>query len=156
MRVTSKVDFPAPAAAVWPLLCDSQMTLPHRCPVFCLGTPRPVQCRLPDGVGEAGASRECMAVEGSVQQEITLWEPPHRLVFRMVGTDLCQRHVCAAVEERFELSSTPSGGTTVTRSTHVSMRPGPRRLPTPGVYVGLKSVHRYVFRNWRDTLMIAA
>jgi hypothetical protein len=74
----------------------------------------------------------------------------------MVGTDLCQRHVCAAVEERFELSSTPSGGTTVTRSTHVSMRPGPRRLPTPGVYVGLKSVHRYVFRNWRDTLMIAA
>jgi len=124
--------------------------------VFCLGTPRPVQCRLPEGVGEAGAPRECIAVEGLVLQQIILWEPPHRLVFQMVGTDLCQRHVCAAVEEHFELCSTRSGGTTVTRTTHVTMRPGPRRLATAGVYVGLKSVHRYVFRNWRAALTTAA
>ena len=156
MRVTSEVDFPAPADAVWPLLCDSQMALPHRCPVFCLGTPRPVECRLPDGVGEAGAPRECIAVEGSVQQEITQWEPPHRLVFQMVGTDLCQRHVCAAVEEQFELASTRSGGTTVTRTTLVTMRPGARKLATMGVYIGLKSVHRYVFRNWQAALTTAA
>jgi len=91
-----------------------------------------------------------------VQQEITQWEPPHRLVFQMVGTDLCQRHVCAAVEEQFELSSTRSGGTTVTRTTLVTMRPGARRLATMGVYIGLKSVHRYVFRNWQAALTTAA
>jgi hypothetical protein len=32
--------------------------------VFRLGIPKPVQCRLPDGVGGVGARRECVSNRG--------------------------------------------------------------------------------------------
>jgi hypothetical protein len=135
---------PHSPAELWPALCDSTVELTPRCPVFYLGTPRPTECRLPDGPGEVGAARQCVSEQGVVRQRITAWEPPARLAFRMEETDLCFDRVVDGLEDVFDL--VPAGaGTLVTRTTTVSV-PGVFRLP---VWVGLKSVHRFVFRNWQ-------
>jgi hypothetical protein len=124
------------------------MQLPHRSPLFRLGLPRPVECRLPDGSGGVGARRECVSVEGVVHQEITQWQPPRRLAFRMIETNLLQRHVCSAIIEQFDLEDVGGGMTRITRTTEVTMRPGIRRCAAIFVRIGLMNIHRYVFKNW--------
>ena len=131
-------------AELWPALCDSSMELTPRCPVFYLGAPRPTECRLPDGAGEVGAARQCVSDQGVVRQRITAWEPPARLAFRMAETDLCFARIVERLDDVFEL--VPHGsGTRITRTTTVSVR----SLFALPVWVGLKSVHRFVFRNWQ-------
>jgi hypothetical protein len=129
---------------LWPVLCDSAMELAPRCPVFFLGAPRPTECRLPEGAGEVGAARQCVSDQGVVRQRITVWEPPGRLAFRMEETDLCFERVVERLDDVFELEAAGSG-TRITRTTTVSVR----NLFAVPVWVGLKSVHRFVFRNWQ-------
>jgi hypothetical protein len=124
------------------------MRLPHRSLLFRLGLPKPVECRLPDGSGGVGARRECVSVEGVVQQEITQWHPPRLLAFRMLETNLIQRHVCSAIIEQFDLEDTGGGMTRITRTTEVTMQPGVRRCAAIFVRIGLMNIHRYVFKNW--------
>ncbi|MEV3936414.1 hypothetical protein AB0K52_10605 [Glycomyces sp. NPDC049804] len=66
MRVRTSRTLPLPIESLWTMLCDSRMTEAPRSPLFHLGLPRPVECRLPDGSGGVGQSRECMAANGSV------------------------------------------------------------------------------------------
>ncbi|MBG6066180.1 hypothetical protein [Micromonospora ureilytica] len=42
-----------------------------------------------------------------------------------------------------------NGGTRVTRTTTVTVRGYGRLALEPALWVGLKSVHRFVFRNWQ-------
>lgn len=135
----------------WSRLCRSRMHQPARCPVFYLGVPKPVECRLPDGEGRVGATRECVSDKGSIRQEILVWNAPDELSFRLVETDLIVRHFVAVIEENFRLRALRNGRTEVTRTTTVEMRGGVRRLASPFVRVALMSVHRYVFKNWAST-----
>ncbi|SDZ54031.1 Polyketide cyclase / dehydrase and lipid transport [Asanoa ishikariensis] len=139
---------PHPPEALWPALCDSRLELRPACPVFYVGTPRPTQCRLPDGPGEVGAARQCVSEQGEVRQRITAWEPPARLAFRMESTNLGFHRFVDELGDVFELA--PSGqGTSVTRTTTVTVRGFGRPALYPALWVGLKSVHRFVFRNWQ-------
>ncbi|MFC4336256.1 SRPBCC family protein [Salininema proteolyticum] len=147
MKVRTSHPIPKPIEAVWPLLCDSRTTLPHRSLLFRLGLPRPVECRLPDGEGGVGQQRECVSADGSVTQEITAWEPPYRLEFRMVRTNLIHRLFTDEVVERFELESIAAGSTQVTRTTTVKLKK-PFFLACPFVKLGVRTVHRFVITNW--------
>ncbi len=130
---------------LWPALCDSSVELTPRCPVFYLGTPRPTECRLPDGPGEVEAARQCVSEQGVVRQRITVWEPPARLSFHMEETDIYFHRLVDHLGDTFDLA--PDGsGTRITRTTTVAVR---HRLFSPALWVGLKSVHRFVFRNWQ-------
>jgi hypothetical protein len=144
---TSRI-LPRPIDEVWISLCDSRMQLPYDSPLFCMGLPKPVECRLPEGPGGVGAKRECVSVDGVVHQEITQWHPPQRLAFRMIETDLIQRHVCKEIIEQFDLEDAGDGMTRITRTTEVTMRSGVRRCAGIFVRLGLKNVHHYVFKNW--------
>ncbi|MBU2666790.1 SRPBCC family protein [Actinoplanes bogorensis] len=144
MIVRTRWTMPHTPEQLWPALCDSRVELTPRCPVFCLGTPRPTECRLPEGHGEVGAARQCVSEQGTVRQRITVWEPPARLAFHMEETDLCFGQIVDGLGDVFEL--TPDGtGTRITRTTTVSAS----RWFAPALWVGLKSVHRFVFRNWQ-------
>src|SRR5690606_33498324 len=83
MLVRTRTVLPRPAESVWPLLCDSRVTLTPRCPVFRVVVPRPVECRLPEGSvarEPAGSvcpvSGACAYVQGSIRRRLTEWGPP--------------------------------------------------------------------------------
>lgn len=61
---------------LWPALCNSPVELTPRCPVFYLGTPRPTECRLPEGAGEVGAARQCVVCRN--WQRMSLAQPVTR------------------------------------------------------------------------------
>ncbi|WP_250007773.1 hypothetical protein [Actinoplanes sp. M2I2] len=148
MMVRTRWSVPQSPSQMWPALCDSRVELTPRCPVFYLGTPRPQECRLPAGPGEVGATRQCVSEQGVIRQRIDVWEPPARLAFHMEETDLCFDRFVDRLGDTFEL--VPEGaGTRVTRTTTVSVRNRFAAVLYPALWVGLKSVHRFVFRNWQ-------
>ena len=148
MKVRTRWSVPHSPDQLWPALCDSSIELTPRCPVFYLGTPRPTECRLPEGPGEVGAARQCVSEQGVIRQRITVWEPPARLAFHKEETDLCFDRFVDRLEDEFAL--TPAGtGTRIVRTTTVSVRHRFAAVLYPALWVGLKSVHRFVFRNWQ-------
>ncbi|MET8526888.1 hypothetical protein [Micromonospora sp. NPDC005172] len=149
MIVRTRWMMPHPPELLWPALCDSRLELQPRCPVFYLGTPRPTTCRLPEGPGEVGVARQCVSEQGVVRQRITTWEPPVRLAFHMESTDLGFHRFVDQLGDVFELTRTERG-TQVTRTTTVTVRGFGRAALYPALWVGLKSVHRFVFRNWQQ------
>ena len=89
--------------------------------LFGLGLPQPMQCRLPEGHGGAGSTRQCISDRGVIEQTISVWDEPHHLVFRMDRTDLYFRSWVPSIADDFELASTPDGGTRATRTTSVTV-----------------------------------
>jgi hypothetical protein len=116
--------------------------------VFFLGAPRPHECALPSGEGGEGVERECRSREGAVRQRITIWEPPSHLTFHMEATTLGFDRYLEELVDDFVLVPHPSGSS-VTRTTTVTARGPLRWLRYAMVLIGLKSVHRFVFRNWQ-------
>jgi Polyketide cyclase / dehydrase and lipid transport len=152
--VRTRQSFPCPAATVWSLLCNSRMegrsTL-----LFRLGVPQPIACRLADGVGGVGGERECISDQGVVHQRILEWSPDQRLAFRMETTNMEFQRFVREIGDTFEL--VPAGrATVVTRTTTVQTAGGIHPLRTIGLRIGLKHVHRYVFRNWRRLALTSA
>lgn len=82
-----------------------------------------------------------------MNQVITVWEPGRRLEFRMVDTDLLQRRFIEDVTELFDLEAVGDGHARATRTTKVVFKLR-RYWSCPFLKVGLKTVHRFVFRNW--------
>jgi hypothetical protein len=60
----------------------------------------------------------------------------------------CRGRFVDQLGDVFELTATPRG-TQVTRTTTVTVRGFGRAALYPALWVGLKSVHRFVFRNWQ-------
>ena len=138
--------FPCSANTVWPLLCDSRIEGRARL-LFYLGVPQPLQCRLPEGRGEVGAERECVSDRGIVRQRILDWRPEERLSFRMEETSLPIRAFVRDMVDTIVL--VPSGSSVhVTRTTTVRVSGRYRILRKWLLRVGIKQVHRYVFRSW--------
>lgn len=140
--------FPQPPDAIWPLLCNARME-PTRSTLFGLGLPQPQQCRLPDGHGGVGSTRQCISDRGTVEQTILDWNEPHHLAFSMDRSDLYFRSWVISIVDDFELARTPQGGTRATRTTSVQVIGWFRRLKQLALWVGLRQIHRFVFRNWQ-------
>ncbi|HYK94163.1 MAG TPA: SRPBCC family protein [Thermoplasmata archaeon] len=144
--VRTRRRFPQAPADVWPLLLNSRMA-PSRSLWFRLGVPQPVECRVPDGRGGVGSERECVSIQGVVHQRILEWTPPSHLVFRLEWTDLAQARGVGGMRETFDLDPV-DGATVVTRTTEVELRGAGNPFRRFVLWVGLKQVHRFVFRNW--------
>jgi hypothetical protein len=147
LTVRTRWSFRTPASAVWPLICNSRMD-PSSSPLFELGVPRPIECRVPDGTGGVGSERECVSDQGVVHQRILEWTPEKHLSFRMERTDIGFRPLVDGLMDSFDFAPTKRG-VTLTRTTRVWVR---GRFPCAKeflLFVGLKHVHRYVFRNWQ-------
>lgn len=147
-KVTTERRLLAEPTAVWPLLLDSRLDRRPVCPVFALGAPRPVACRLPSGAGGVGTERECQASTGTIRQRITRWEPAQRLEFHMESTDLTAVRTVDGLDETFELELLADSTTRLRRTTTVTVHGWLGPAKAAAAYVGLKSVHRYVFSSW--------
>lgn len=116
-------------------------------PLFKLGVPQPIQCRLPGGEGGVGKERECVSDQGVVHQRILEWVPPRRLSFELESSDIPFASHVEEMVDVFDLA-TDASGVEVTRQTSFSPK-GPFRLLRGWLMaLGIKQVHRYVFRNW--------
>jgi hypothetical protein len=146
MKIRTSTVIRASCDRLWPLLTNSQMTAPG---YFCLGVPRPVACELPGATGRVGAERRCISDRGTVTQVITEWQPPHLLRFRMVSTDHSWGRCVDSIEEEFKLETTPLG-TQITRVTSIIARGFLPSVKEGMFYFGLKRVHLFVFKNWRN------
>lgn len=146
MAVETSQHFPGPASTVWPLLCNSHMDGSPRF-WFRFGIPQPVECRLPDGHGGVGSERQCVSDQGIVHQRILEWIPEQRLLFRMEKTDLRFQRYVREIVDTFDLR-VQGDGVTVTRRTEVALKGRLQWLKSFALYLSLKQVHRYVFRNW--------
>jgi hypothetical protein len=145
--VTTSWHFTQSPEVIWPLLCNSRMEPAASC-MFGLGLPQPVECRLPDGQGGAGSTRQCVSDRGTIEQTILRWEEPRHLVFRMDRTDLWFRSWAPEIKDDFELIPAAAGGTRATRTTTVAVLGRLRWIKQALLWIGLKKIHRFVFRNW--------
>jgi hypothetical protein len=83
-----------------------------------------------------------------IEQTISVWEEPHHLAYSMDRTDLYFRSWVPSIADDFELVATPDGGTRATRRTSVTVTGWFRWSKRAALWIGLKKVHRFVFRNW--------
>lgn len=114
--------------------------------LFRLGVPQPIECRLPAGDG-VGAERECVSDQGTIHQRILVWTPESRLAFRMESLDVRSAQRVEEIEETFDLEPTVHG-VSVTRTTRVQVHARMSFVQRFELRLGLKQVHRFVFRNW--------
>jgi hypothetical protein len=147
MIVRTTWDFTQAATVIWPLLCNSRMEASPSC-LFGLGLPQPKQCLLPDGPGGIGSRRQCVSDRGTVEQTILVWEEPTHLAFSMDRSDLYFRESVPSIVDDFELLPLVGRGTRVTRTTSVQVIGRFRWFKQVCLWIGLKKVHRFVFRNW--------
>lgn len=145
MKIKTAVTINAAKEDLWPLLTNSRMQAQG---IFCLGVPKPVECRLPDGEGKVGAARQCISESGVVNQEILRWQAPNRLEFKMVNTDHDWSPCVDSIVERFDLEEADEG-TKIIRTTTLQAKGHFRCFKELGFYFGLKRVHLFVFKNWR-------
>ena len=115
---------------------------------FRLGIPKPVECKLPDGNGGVGARRQCISDRGVIQQRITHWQKDEILRFQMEDTNLYFRPCVTGIIEEFVLEPIGPRRTRLTRTTDIQVTGCCRHLKQWIMCVGMKSVHRYVFKNW--------
>lgn len=147
MRVRTVWNLPHTEQQTWGLLCSSQMSRKPYSPLFHLGLPRPVECRIPEGEGGVDRERRCISDTGSIQQRISVWEPNSHLRFHMVRSDLAQSSIFDELVEDFHLEKATRTTTRVTRITTARLKSRYYAL-CPFVKVGFKTVHGYVFSNW--------
>ena len=124
--------------------------------LFGLGVPRPEECRLPEGKGGEGSTRQCVSNQGTIDQRILEWREPNRLRFRMEKTDMFFRRWVTGVEDAFDLESTAAGGTSIVRTTRVTIEGRCRVVKSAALWIALKRVHRFVFKNWQRSASVWA
>ncbi|MEK7467677.1 MAG: hypothetical protein AAB074_09720 [Planctomycetota bacterium] len=150
MDVITGWNFSQPREKMWPLLCNSRMEPVCSC-LFGLGVPRPEECRLPEGHGGEGSARQCVSNQGTIEQRILEWREPQRLRFRMEETDMFFRRWVSGIEDSFDLESTATGGTRIVRTTRLVLKGRCRAAKSVALWIALKRIHRFVFRNWQRT-----
>lgn len=148
MTVRTSSTFLASPSDMWPLLYRSKMDGDQPCYFLC-GLPKPLECRLPGETGGVGGTRECVSDKGVIRQRITEWEPAKKLSFELVQTDIYFGPCVESIVENFELAPAHGGGTVITRTTHFRFRKSYGVFAAIPMCIGLKAIHRYVFRNWR-------
>lgn len=101
-----------------------------------------------NGRGGVGEERECESDQGVVHQRILEWVPERHLTFRMERTTLPAGASISEMTDTIDLAPA-DGGVVVTRSTRARIGGRFRFFKGWLVAIGLKQVHRVVFREWR-------
>ncbi|MGJ7033325.1 hypothetical protein [Niabella hirudinis] len=148
MKLQTSYTFSAAPAQLWPLLFHSKMDDRRPC-YFLFGLPKPVECRLADNGEGVGATRECISDKGVIRQTILDWVPEQKLRFALRETDIYFGPCVDAIVETFVLHPVHEKETMITRITEVTLKPGARFWVSLPMWIGLKSIHRYVFNNWK-------
>lgn len=119
MKLKTTFRYQAKPEQLWPLLFNSKMDSEQPCN-FLYGLPKPVECRLQDSEGGVGKTRECVSDKGVDQTEYIGLGTKFEIEIRTKGNG----YLFWSVYEKYQYF-----------------------ISIP-LYICLKSIHRYVFRNW--------
>lgn len=147
MRLRTKRLFHTTPEDFWPLLFGSEMDSKKPCYFLC-GLPKPLECRLRDKEGGVGKIRECVSDKGVIKQTILVWEPNKKLVFELSETDIYFGPCIKSIVESFELEPVGDKQTMIVRETKFEVVSSLKYCIAFPMFIGLKSIHRYVFKNW--------
>lgn len=151
MRVQTSALIRKTPSVVFHMLCQSKMSKSSSFGaslLFCIGVPKPLECKLSSVIGGVGVERQCISERGTILQRITLWDEPKQLQFVMEATTIYFRSFIASIEESFDLAVHGNSDTRITRTTTFQVRGRFRFLKFLVIWLGLKIVHRYVFNNF--------
>jgi hypothetical protein len=146
VKIKTTYKFTARAVELWPLLFNSKMDTKQPC-YFLFGLPKPIECRLEDKDGGVGKTRECVSDKGVIKQNILEWEPNKKLSFELRETNIYFGPCVESIIESFELYQVNDSITKITRITKFGISKHKIFITIP-MAIGLKSIHRYVFKNW--------
>jgi hypothetical protein len=147
ITVTTSCDFDLPIAVVWGGITNAEMRLPKPW-CFNLGLPLPRSCAITATRDGIGTRRRCTSDKGTIEQEITAFDPGRSLAFRLVSHDLATAFAIGAMDDRFTFASGAQGSIRLTRTTRISTPLGyGYALRRFAIRRSLANIHRYVYRN---------
>ena len=121
MEIHSQWTFDCRPEHVWPHFLHARMD-DTRPLLFRLGVPKPVSCRVLEGVPAVGNTRQCTTDRGTIDQRILVLDEPRRLRYRMVASTVWCRDWVGLLEDEFTLTPIEGGRTRVERRTVFSAR----------------------------------
>ncbi len=148
MQIHSTWTFDAAAEHIWPHFLHATMDR-SRPLLFRLGIPKPISCKVLEGEGAVGRTRQCTTDRGTIDQRILDFQPNRRLAYRMIASTVWCRDWIGHLEDEFTLTPLGDGRTRVERRTTFEAAGPLAPLKRLSLYVALRQAHLYAARNWR-------
>ena len=108
-----------------------------------IGLPVPQYCTI-QGSG-VGATRRCHFDQGVIEERISVWQPPYRLVMEITNVTLPGKEWLKFIDASYELSETKVGHTSVHRTTRIASVLRPRLYWQPLEELATQAEHEYLF-----------
>lgn len=148
MLIVSRWTFECEPRHIWPNFLHATMDR-SRPLLFRLGIPKPMSCKVLEGRGAVGNTRQCTTDQGTIDQRIVAFEPDRRLRYQMIDSTVWCRNWVGHLEDEFILTPLGDGRTQVERRTEFRARGWLKPIRQIGLWVALRQAHRYAARNWR-------
>jgi hypothetical protein len=149
--VVTSVRFDASPEAVWNQLKAMDRVAVEKHWLMKAGLPVPVACRLDRDQERVGGTRTCYFERGSIEETITIWDPPRRMRFNIVRSGMPGRHWLGFRDAEYVLEP-DSTGTRVSRSTLITSQLRPAWYWRRMERMGVDTEHRYIFEHVRRAL----
>ena len=144
--VTTSVFVDAPAEFVWKALNTGNKITVEKTLLHKFGLPTPVRCSLSQENERVRGKRFCYFEQGEIEEEITVWDPPHTMHVKMVNSTLPGRHWLSFVDANYVLQ-TEGDGTRIIRTTRIASELRPAWYWHVMERWGVEAEHRYVLRQ---------
>lgn len=154
MQIESRWLFPCEPHHIWPHFLHARMD-DSRPLLFRLGVPKPISCKVLEGVAAVGNTRQCTTDRGTIDQRILILQPDERLRYQMQKSTVWCADWVGLLVDTFELREVPGRGTEVRRTTQFEAAGNLRWAKRLGLWAGLRQAHAYASRNWRRLAMQA-
>lgn len=141
--VVSTRTFPVSEGEAWAALLSFQQITGEKPWLLKMGLPVPQYCTI-EGSG-VGAMRRCHFDQGVIEERISVWRPPRRLVMEITNVTLPGRDWLKFIDASYELTGTRVGETTVVRTTRIASVLRPRLYWQPLEELATQAEHEYLF-----------
>lgn len=139
---------------IWPHFFQAEMDR-SRPLLFRLGIPKPLSCRVLEGVPAVGNTRQCTTDQGTINQRIVVLKPFRQLTYQMQDSTVWCRQWIGCLEDTFTLDPLPNGQTQVRRKTQFKGAGLLAPLKTLALRIALAQAHRYAAKNWRRLALLS-
>ncbi|NTF30545.1 hypothetical protein G6L88_00445 [Rhizobium skierniewicense] len=117
--------------------------------LFRLGIPKPVSCKVLEGHGALGNTRQCTTDRGTIDQRILDYVPNRKLRYRMIDSTVWCKDWIGTLEDDFTLVPIGPNRTRVERRSDFTARGLLALVRQLALWIALKQAHRYASKNWR-------
>ncbi len=148
MQIHSHWIFNSAPHHIWPHFLHAKMDNSKPL-LFRFGIPKPVSCKVLEGYGATGNTRQCTTDRGTIDQRILDYVPDRKLRYRMVGSTVWCKDWIGNLEDEFTLVPMGPNVTRVERRSEFVAKGWLAPVKQLALWIALKQAHRYASKNWR-------